>query len=111
MWTCQRFVPAPWIWRGIFHLSRNIFAIIKDGYVPSITVDAKGKSLADLGNLNAYTIEGHMRKGKISLTYPSLNLDEVEGSALISKGVLSGQRLRAKLSKIKGERRHPYGSA
>lgn len=82
---------------------KEIFAVIKGGNVPSITVDAKGKSLADLGNLNAYTIEGHMRKGKISLTNPDLNLDEVEGSALISNGILSGQRLRAKLSKIKGK--------
>ncbi len=82
---------------------KDIFEVIRDGTVPSITVDAKGKSLADLGNLNAYTIEGHMRKGKISLTYPSLNLTDVEGSALISNGVLSGQRLRANLSKIKGK--------
>ncbi len=82
---------------------KDIFAVIKDGSVPSVTVDAKGKSLADLGNLNAYTIEGLMRKGKISLTYPSLNLTDVEGSALISNGILSGQRLRAKLSKIKGK--------
>jgi len=82
---------------------KNIFAVIRDGNVPSITVDAKGKSLADLGNLNAYTIEGHMRKGKISLTYPSLNLTDVEGSALISNGILRGQRLRAKLSEIKGK--------
>ncbi len=82
---------------------KEIFAVIKGGNVPSITVDAKGKSLADLSNLNAYTIEGHMRKGKISLTNPSLNLDEVEGRALISNGILSGQRLRAKSSKITGK--------
>jgi hypothetical protein len=81
---------------------KDIFEVIRDGNVPSITVDAKGKSLADLGNLNAYTIEGLMRKGKISLTDPSLNLMDVEGSALISNGILSGGRLRAKLNKIKG---------
>ena len=82
---------------------KDIFAIIRDGNVPSITVDAKGKSLVDLSDLNAYTIKGHMRKGKISLTDPSLNLTDVEGSALISDGILRGQRLQAKLSKIKGK--------
>ena len=82
---------------------KDIFAIIRGGNVPSITVNAKGKSLADLGNLNAYTIEGQMQKGKISLTYPSLNLTDVEGNALISNGILSGKRLRANLSKIKGK--------
>jgi len=82
---------------------KNIFAVIKDGYVPSISVDAQGKTLADLGNLNNYDIKGHMRKGKISLANPKLNLTDVEGSALISNGILRGQRLLAKLGKINGK--------
>ena len=82
---------------------KDIFSIIKDGNIPSITVDAKGKSPADLSNLNTYTIEGHMRKGKISLAYPRLDLEEVEGNAVISNGILRGQRIRAKSSKIKGK--------
>ncbi|MBW2708245.1 MAG: hypothetical protein JRD04_03015, partial [Deltaproteobacteria bacterium] len=88
---------------GDISVVKDIFAIIKNGNVPSITVDVKGKSLADLDNLNAYTIEGHMRKGKISLTNPNLNLTDVAGNALISNGILSGQNIRAKLRKIKGK--------
>ncbi len=82
---------------------KEIFAVVRGGKVPSISVDAKGKSLADLGNVAAYTIQGSMRGGEISLTRPDLNLAEVEGSALISNGILSGQRLSAKLNKIKGK--------
>ena len=82
---------------------KDIFAVIKDGYVPSISVDAQGKTLADLGNLNRYTIKGQMRRGKISLKNPELNLTDVEGSALISNGILRGQRLLANLGKVNGK--------
>ena len=82
---------------------KDIFAVIQDGYVPSISVDAQGKTLADLGNLNRYTIKGQMRRGKISLKKPNLDLTDVEGNALISNGILRGQRLLAKLGKINGK--------
>ena len=82
---------------------KDIFEIIRDGDVPSISVNARGKSLNDLSNLKGYTIEGDMREGKISLTEPKLDLADVSGNALISKGILSGQRLQAKLGKITGK--------
>ena len=82
---------------------KDIFSVIRGGYVPSISVNAKGKSLADLGNLNNYNIKGHMRKGKIFITKPRLNLTDVEGSAIISNGILRGQRLLANLGKISGK--------
>ena len=82
---------------------KDIFAIIRDGYVPFISVTAKGKSMADLGNLKNYDIKGHMRKGKISITNLRINLDNVAGTALISNGILRGQRLRANLGKINGK--------
>ena len=81
---------------------KEIFDVVRGGNVPSISVDAKGKSPADLGNLTRYTIKGNMREGEISLAHPKLDLTEVEGSALISRGILSGQRLKARLSKTKG---------
>ncbi|MCP4578655.1 MAG: AsmA-like C-terminal region-containing protein [Deltaproteobacteria bacterium] len=82
---------------------KDIFAVITDGHVPSIWVDAQGKTLADLGNLNNYTIKGQMRRGKISLKNPRLNLTDVEGNALISNGILRGQRLLATLGKVNGK--------
>jgi len=81
---------------------RNILTIIRDGNVPSISVDAKGKSPSDLANLSGYTIQGQMRDGKISLTDPNLDLVNVNGTALISNGILSGQRLKATLGNTKG---------
>ncbi len=82
---------------------QDVFDIVRGGKVPSITVDAKGKTLAELGDLTAYTIQGIMRDGEISLTDPDLDLTEVTGSALIAKGTLSGQRLEARTGKTKGK--------
>lgn len=82
---------------------KDIFSVITDGYVPSIWVNAQGKTLTDLGNLNNYTIKGQMKRGKISLKNPGLNLTDVEGSALISGGILRGQRLLANLGKTNGK--------
>ena len=81
---------------------QDIFDIVKSGTVPSIWVDTKGKSPADLSDINGYTIKGIMREGKISLADPKLELNDVAGSALISNGTLIGQRLQAKLNKISG---------
>ena len=82
---------------------KDIFAVIQDGYVPSIRVDAQGKSLADMGNLNHYNITGQMQRGKISIANPRLDLEEVAGSVHILNGVLRGRRLLAKMGKIKGK--------
>ena len=83
---------------------QDIFDIIDGGTLPSIWVDAKGKSLTDLRNPNVYTIKGTMREGRISLPHPKLDLRDVAGSALISNGTLIGQGLQAKLNKISGNR-------
>jgi len=87
---------------GDISVVKDIFAIITDGNVPSISVSASGKSLADLGHLDGYTITGQMKGGKVSLENLGFLLTDVDGTALISRGILSGQRLRAKLGHIEG---------
>ncbi len=87
---------------GDIPVVKNIFAVIIDGNVPFISVDAGG-NVTDLGNLDRYTIRGEMRKGRIALSNLGLNLTDVDGGALISKGILSGQRLRANLGNIEGK--------
>ena len=80
----------------------NIFAVVIDGHVPFISVDALG-NMADLSTLDRYTIRGDMQKGRISLPNQGLDLTNVEGGALISKGILNGQRLCATIGDIKGK--------
>ncbi len=88
---------------GDISVVENIFEVIIDGNVPSISVSASGKSLADLGRLDGYTITGQMRGGKVSLADLGFLLADVDGTALISRGILSGQRLRATLGHIEGK--------
>ncbi len=80
----------------------NIFAVVIDGHLPFISVDAHG-NVADLSTLDRYTIRGNLQKGRISLPNQGLDLTNVEGGALISKGILNGQRLRATIGDIKGK--------
>ncbi len=80
----------------------SIFAVVIDGHVPFISVDAHG-TVADLSTLDRYTIRGKMQKGRISLSHPRLDMANVEGGALISKGILRGERLGATIGNISGK--------
>ena len=81
---------------------QNIFSIVKGGKVPLISFETNGKSLNDLGELENILIKGNMLGGQISIPAINLNLEEVNGDALISKGILNGSRLRARLGKTLG---------
>ncbi|MFC1858908.1 AsmA-like C-terminal domain-containing protein [Thermodesulfobacteriota bacterium] len=75
----------------------EIFNIVKGGQVPAITFSAEGKSLSDLGKLENIAIKGSISDGKIMVPVGRLNLEGVKGDVLISKGVLEGENLDARL--------------
>ncbi len=79
----------------------GIFKIIKGGEVPSIQVTSQGKSLEELGELENIIIKGTMVKGKIFVPKVDLNLSDVEGDTLISKGILYGKALKAHMKTSK----------
>jgi hypothetical protein len=79
----------------------DIFNIIKSGEVPIIQVTSQGKSLEELGELENIIIKGKMVKGKIFVPTVDLNLSDVEGDALISKGILYGKALKARMKTSK----------
>lgn len=83
---------------------QNIFAIVKGGKVPLISLESNGKSLDDLGKLENILIKGSMLGGEIYIPGIDLNLDEVKGETLISEGVLNGNRLQARLGKTFGSK-------
>jgi len=83
---------------------QNIFAIVKGGKVPLISLETNGHSLDDLGKLENILIKGSMLGGQISIPGINLNLDEVKGEALISEGILNGSRLNARLGKTFGSK-------
>ncbi len=81
---------------------RNIFKIIRGGYVPWMTVRIQGRRIAELGMLDNIVIKGRMTQGKIFIPGAGLNLDHVIGDALISKGILYGENLEAMMGNSGG---------
>ena len=83
---------------------QDIFAIVKGGKVPLISLETNGKSLDDLGRLENILIKGSILGGEIYIPGIHLNLDEVKGEALISEGILNGNRLQTRLGKTFGSK-------
>jgi len=87
---------------GDVPVTKDIFDIVKGGKVPLITVNAKGNTIADLGKTENIVIKGSMVNGEIFIPGPDLDLDDVNGDAVISKGILEGKNLEAGLGNSRG---------
>ena len=87
---------------GDMAATRKIFAIIKEGKVPLIHLSGHGRSLADLGKVENLLIKGSMLKGKIFVPKIHLDLEDVKGEVIISKGVLEGKDLEARQGNTRG---------
>ena len=82
---------------------RGIFEVLKGGTVPQITMTAQGQALSDLGNMNGLVIRGQMRDGSISIPGVQLDLTDTAGDVVISRGILEGENLHARLGNSSGE--------
>ena len=87
---------------GDFKTVQDIFSIIKGGSVPFITLNAKGKKLTDLNNIVNYLIKGDLSSGRLFIPATGMNLEAVKGSVHISKGILKGDGLQARLGSSVG---------
>jgi hypothetical protein len=83
---------------------QEVFGIVRGGKVPLVTLEARGSSLADLGDLENITIKGSMVEGKILISHEytgiqgiDLDLGDVKGETVISKGILEGKALEARV--------------
>lgn len=81
---------------------RNIFKIIRGGYVPWMTVRTQAPKMAELGVPENIVINGRMTQGKIFIPGAELHLTGVIGDALISAGILHGERLEAQMGNTSG---------
>ncbi|MBL7211691.1 MAG: AsmA-like C-terminal domain-containing protein [Desulfobacteraceae bacterium] len=87
---------------GDMPLTREIFSIVKGGQVPVMTLKMEGNSTADLGKLGNILIKGRILGGKIFVPEAALDLEAVKGDVVISKGILQGKGLAARLGKTQG---------
>jgi hypothetical protein len=76
---------------------QNIFAYVKGGKVPFITVRSQGASLEDLGKTESIYIKGLMQKGDIFVSGPQLHFNEVNGDCVIARGILDGKGVEGNL--------------
>ncbi|MFZ0132024.1 MAG: AsmA-like C-terminal region-containing protein, partial [Desulfobacterales bacterium] len=81
----------------------GIFEVVKAGRVPLITVTSHGRSLGEMGRLEALIIRGQMRDGDITIPGAQLDLSEVAGEVVVSHGILEGENLRARLGGSTGQ--------
>lgn len=82
----------------------KIFAIVKGGSIPHLTLKTHGNTIADLGSLKNLLIKGRMVHGEIFIRQADLDLKNVEGDAVIIGGVLNWDKLAATVGNTRGYR-------
>lgn len=75
----------------------NIFGIIKKGTVPLITVTGQANTPGDLGNLDNLIIRAQIQQGDVIIPGVQLEVMDAGGDVVISQGILSAEKLQAKL--------------
>jgi hypothetical protein len=89
---------------GDVPIIQTICSVVKGGTIPRVLFQTWGSSVADLGATENILIKASLRDGRISIRGPGLELEQVKGDAVISKGILKGQELEARLEKSRGRK-------
>jgi hypothetical protein len=83
---------------------KNTFDIIRAGRVNEILITSRAKMIQELGLLENIVIRGDLIDGNIFVPGPELDLTAVKGETVISKGILEGQNLSARLGNSRGHK-------
>lgn len=81
---------------------QDIFNILRGGTVPRISFYTDGNSFQDLGRTKNISIKGRLQNGKIFVTGPALNLENVSGDAVIAEGILEGKNVQCSMGNAHG---------
>jgi hypothetical protein len=87
---------------GDIPVTRKIFHIVKGGQVPRIHLRTHGNGWHDLGKGENLLIKGSMLEGKIFVPGVHLDLEQVKGDVIISKNILEGSHLEARMGSTRG---------
>jgi hypothetical protein len=82
---------------------RYLFKVINGGHVPNVTVNVRGKSMADFSKIENFLIEGHISDGRIFIPGADLKVSRVNGDASIAGGILTGKNITAQLGNSFGK--------
>jgi hypothetical protein len=87
---------------GKLPITKTIFNIAKEGKIPLITFQSRGRSIPDLDETENFSVKGRLLEGVISIPVEELGwkeiditLEKVSGEVAISKGILEAKNFRA----------------
>ncbi len=86
---------------GEIPVVNDIFKIVKGGNAPFIQLTSHGKSMEELGELENITINSKIKRGEIFVPEVDLDLTDVSGDVTITKGILKGKNLKARMGTSK----------
>lgn len=82
---------------GNLRTVRHIFNVINGGNVPIVTLNVRGKSIADFSKIENFLIKGNISNGRIYIPGADLHVSRVKGEASIARGILTGKNITAQL--------------
>ena len=87
---------------GDIEVVEYIFRHVKGGKIPEISFQTAGRSFDELWKTNNMAVTGTLRDGNILGFATGVNLEEVSGPFVVSRGVLEANQFSARLGKIQG---------
>jgi len=85
---------------GDVGIVEDVFRHVKGGQMPEISFQATGRSFAELGKNIAIT--GVLRGGNIFAYVLGIDLDDVDGQFVVSRGILEVKQFSVRFGKIQG---------
>ena len=85
---------------GDIGVVQDVFQHVRGGQMPEISFQANGRSFAELGKDIAVT--GALHRGNILASVLGIDLDDVNGQFVVSRGILEAKQFSARSGKIQG---------
>ncbi|RJQ53819.1 MAG: hypothetical protein C4530_17675 [Desulfobacteraceae bacterium] len=82
---------------------QKIFSILKSGTVPEVSITTRAQSIGELDDSENIVVAGRLSGGDLFIPGLKLDLTDVNGKALISKGILKGEGLSARIGASQGK--------
>lgn len=83
---------------GHFQSVRDLFQVLTGGHVPLVSINLRGKSFAELTQIENFIVRGSIARGSVHIPGIDLDVSAVKGEVAIDKGLLKAQNLQAQMA-------------
>ncbi len=87
---------------GDIEVVEDIFRHVKGGQIPEISLQTAGRSFAEMWKQNDIVVTGTLRDGNILTFALGIDLEDVSGPFVVSRGILEAKQFSARYGKIQG---------